>query len=225
MYWDSIIFDFDGVLVDSVDIKARAFRKMFEQYGDDVAERVVMHHNENGGMSRYDKFKIYYEIFLGIKVSSHKVENLSNVFSTIVLEEVIKSPEIAGATSFLEKYSNRLKFFVNSGTPTDELREIVVKRNWSKYFEDVMGSPNNKKQNIELILRKYNLNLKKCFFIGDALSDYEAAFEYDIKFFAIAKDTSSVLLNRYPHVKWFKDYYELENSILLPCMSGLDTRL
>ena len=35
------IFDFDGVLAESVNIKTEAFRSMYTQYGEEIAERVV----------------------------------------------------------------------------------------------------------------------------------------------------------------------------------------
>ena len=52
----AIIFDFDGVLVESLDIKTRAFAKLFGPEGPDMAKRVVDYHLQNGGVSRYEKF-------------------------------------------------------------------------------------------------------------------------------------------------------------------------
>ena len=43
----SIVFDFDGVLVDSVNIKTEAFARLFDHEGPEVLEKVVAYHLEN----------------------------------------------------------------------------------------------------------------------------------------------------------------------------------
>jgi hypothetical protein len=42
-------------------IRAAAFFQLFEPYGSKVAKRVLRHHSNNGGMSRYNKIPIYLE--------------------------------------------------------------------------------------------------------------------------------------------------------------------
>ena len=51
-----LVFDFDGVLADSVDIKADAFAELYSPYGSEIVEQVVAHQLANGGMSRFEKF-------------------------------------------------------------------------------------------------------------------------------------------------------------------------
>ena len=64
MKLEQIFFDFDGVLVDSVQVKTKTFETLFAKYGKEVQEKVIKHHLENGGMSRYKKFQHYYNSFL-----------------------------------------------------------------------------------------------------------------------------------------------------------------
>ena len=51
------IFDFDGVIVDSVDIKTEAFGEIYSNYGSSITEKVKNYHIENGGLSRYEKIR------------------------------------------------------------------------------------------------------------------------------------------------------------------------
>ena len=37
----AIVFDFDGVILDSVEIKTKAFARLFEEHGPDVQRQVV----------------------------------------------------------------------------------------------------------------------------------------------------------------------------------------
>ena len=53
---DAIFFDFDGVILESVEVKGWAFGRLFENHPEHVDEIVAFHH-ANGGMSRFDKFR------------------------------------------------------------------------------------------------------------------------------------------------------------------------
>ena len=54
------IFDFDGVLVDSVELKTIAFVHLYEEYGSHIVDLVIAFHCKNGGMSRFEKFKYFH---------------------------------------------------------------------------------------------------------------------------------------------------------------------
>ena len=69
---NAIIFDFDGVVLESLNVKTNAFKKLYEPYGSDISKRVVEHHLENGGVSRFDKIKFYHNIFLGEEIDEKK---------------------------------------------------------------------------------------------------------------------------------------------------------
>ena len=51
-----IILDFDGVILESVSVKTEAFRTLFSFVPKHVDE-IVQFHIDNGGMSRFDKFR------------------------------------------------------------------------------------------------------------------------------------------------------------------------
>ncbi len=58
MKWQVVFFDFDGVILDSVDVKTKAFAKMFRHYGPEVEQVVVDYHLANGGVSQVQKIRI-----------------------------------------------------------------------------------------------------------------------------------------------------------------------
>ena len=57
---DCIIWDFDGVIKDSVNIKGELFVNLFINENKFIKEKIYKHHQENGGLSRVEKLKIYY---------------------------------------------------------------------------------------------------------------------------------------------------------------------
>jgi len=212
MKYKNIIFDFDGVLAESVHIKTQAFYKMYEPFGVNVAEKVVQHHKTNGGMSRFEKFPFYHKTFLNLDLNNNDIESLTTMFSNIVVLDVINSNEVRGATWFLKKYSNENKWIV-SATPKDEIRKIIKKRNMDNHFIKVYGSPDRKTSIVEKIINENCLIRDETIFLGDALSDYNAATENDIDFALRKTPENKKLFSKNPNLIRFIDFYELDNQI------------
>ena len=188
------IFDFDGVIADSVEVKTSAFSKMYSPYGDEIVEKVIRHHRENGGMSRYDKFRYYHTEFLGKTLSTIEIDNLATTFANLVIEDVISSNEIAGATQFLKKYCTENKLcFVNSATPTTEIQEIIKRRKLAVFFTEIYGSPYSKLENIKNMQKCYSLDLSEGIFFGDAFSDFAAAKTANMDFIGIGNTIKEIL--------------------------------
>ena len=202
-------FDFDGVLADSVEVKTRAFAKLFEQYGQEIKRKVVEHHMENGGMSRFEKFRYYYREFIRQPLTDDKLDRLCERFAKLVVDEVVAAPEIIGVRSFLEKCHLISPCFVVSATPEVEIREIVRRRGLRKFFLDVLGAPLSKQENIERLLEDHNLAPERCMFFGDAESDYLAAMECGVHFIGILPDEKSSLLRVASQIEWYKNFSEL----------------
>ena len=87
----AIVFDFDGVIKDSVDIKTDAFRELYKQYGDDIVKKVIEHHHKNGGVSRFKKIEYYHKEYLRLPLKGNQIDEIASKFSNIVLNKVIKS--------------------------------------------------------------------------------------------------------------------------------------
>lgn len=177
----SIFFDFDGVLAESVSVKTDAFRQMYAAYGKDFSERVVEFHKANGGVSRFDKFKKFNGEWLGENLDENRIDELSNIFSDLVVNNVINAPSVAGADNFLNN-DIIYKKYVISATPTDELKTILKGRNIARHFDGIYGSPENKSFWVKEILKRELLEPRECVFIGDAISDYNAAHENNVEF-------------------------------------------
>lgn len=176
-----IFFDFDGVLAESVNIKTEAFKSMYLHHGEEFAQRVVAHHIDNGGVSRFEKFKIYNGQWLGETINDEIIQQLAHEYSEIVLDKVTHCKEVNGATSLLEAHPNITKYII-TGTPTEEIRIILERRKMSHYFEDAFGSPPKKDHWVKELIATNNLKPDECVFVGDALADYEAAVKNKVPF-------------------------------------------
>lgn len=189
------IFDFDGVIADSNDIKTKAFSDLYKSYGSEVVHKVALHHKTHGGLSRYEKFKYYHRSFLGKDIDQKQVNQMSEEFSALVLKKVIAAPEIFSAEAFLKKScKNKKKCFVNSATPETEIKEIIKYRNLEKYFSQVFGSPSSKSDNILKILQYSEFNNKEALFFGDSESDLNAANKNRVSFIGVGRHILKFLI-------------------------------
>jgi HAD superfamily hydrolase (TIGR01549 family) len=186
----AIIFDFDGVILDSVDVKTKAFQQMYSIYGDDVMRKVVDYHLLNGGISRYEKFKYFHKNFLNISISNAEVDHMASEFSKIVFNKVCNSEYIQGALEFLNYSHDKYLTFICTGTPESEIKKILESKKLIKFFNSVYGSPKTKVEIIKNIMIERNLNANEILFIGDAMTDYNASHETNLNFIGIRnKDT------------------------------------
>lgn len=207
---DNIIFDFDGVITDSVNIKTEAFAELYSKYGSSIKKKVVNHHLEHGGISRFDKIKYYHDEFLGIKLKKDELKLLCDNFSKLVINKVIKAPEINGSEKFLsDMKKNNKSMFINTGTPIDEMKFILDKKNLTKYFNEILGSPKTKIENIEIIMKKYKYKAADILFFGDSKEDLESANYFNIVFVGIGENIKKFLdKNKCYYINNFNELYK-----------------
>jgi phosphoglycolate phosphatase-like HAD superfamily hydrolase len=206
--WQALFFDFDGVLVDSVEVKTRAFGRLFEPFGAGVVEKVVDHHRRHSGVTRVDKFRHYYREFLQKPLAEEELAELCRRFAQLVVDEVVAAPEIPGAEAFLRTVAGHLPCFVVSAAPENEVQEIVQRRGWRQYFREVLGAPHSKQKNLEILVGKYSLNPQHCWFFGDAESDYRAAHVCGVHFLGVVPNPEAPLLQVAPDITWVRDFTE-----------------
>ncbi len=180
---EAIFFDFDGVILDSADIKTEAFVELFNHYPQHI-DRIKAYHLANAGISRFVKFEWIYSQILEKTLSASESTRLGADFSAIALKKILAAPFISGALELLENCKGMIPCFIASGTPEEELKFIVGERNIAIYFNEICGSPSTKAEIVNSLTDKYKLINSNCWFIGDASSDYEAAKQTSLNFIA-----------------------------------------
>jgi phosphoglycolate phosphatase-like HAD superfamily hydrolase len=186
----AIVFDFDGVVLESADVKTDAFVELFAGHGPDVAEKVRAHHLANLGISRFKKFAWIHEHLLGRAITDDESRALGKRFTELALAKVLASPFVPGAEAALAALSATHPLFVASGTPDDELRLIVLRRGLAPRFREVHGTPAEKPEILRGILARHGLTARQVLFIGDGTSDHKAAVATGVEF--LARDTPAL---------------------------------
>ena len=196
----AIIFDFDGVIAESVNVKTEAFSKIYAQYGSDIGEKVVEYHLSHGGISRFEKFKFYHKEYLGIELTNHELKELGNKFSELVMQKVINAPYVPGALEFIQE-NECYDLFISSGTPEFELIEIIKRKKIDIYFKSIHGAPENKTNHVKNIISQNDYGKDEIIFIGDADTDIIAAKQNDIPIILRVHPSSNCNYNYHKTIK------------------------
>jgi phosphoglycolate phosphatase-like HAD superfamily hydrolase len=205
---EAIFLDFDGVVVDSTDIKTQAFYELYLPYGADIAVKAREYHLANQGVSRHKKFECVHRQLLNQEPNQQDYNTLSEKFSEIILAKIIICPLINGITEFLAKNSEHdIPVFLLSATPDAELKFICDKRDLSRYFTGIFGYPFEKANCGAELINKYNFTVQNIIFVGDSISDYKASNQIGSNFIGLVANDN---INPFPNgVLVVQDFDEL----------------
>ncbi len=182
--YKSIIFDCDGVLLNSNQIKTEAFYQTVLPYGEDLARKFVNYHRENGGISRNKKFQYFIENIASITKHDLEVSNLLSRYGSIVVDGLNKC-EICEDLELLRNKDAQVKWFVVSGGNELEIKEVFKKKKMFQYFNGgIFGSPKSKDSIFKNLIDENIIDFP-AIYLGDSRYDHEVASKYLIDFLFI----------------------------------------
>ncbi len=185
----SFFLDFDGVVVESADIKTEAFYDLYLPYGKEVAILAKDYHLNHQGVSRSKKFDAMHELFLGKKCSDDEKKILTKKFSELVFDKILLCPLVDGIIGFLKQQKEKnIPVFLLSATPHDELLNICEKRGLSLFFKEMYGAPFEKSERGTFIMQQHHFAKNDIIFIGDSISDFNAASAIGVNFIGRVKE-------------------------------------
>jgi phosphoglycolate phosphatase-like HAD superfamily hydrolase len=174
MRFKVIILDFDGTIVESVGIKDAAFEELFKAFPEHL-NAIMEYHLSHNATVRFEKFEFIYENIFRLPYSKNIRECLSQEFSDLVFEKIVRCSFVLGAKEFLDYFWGKVPLYLASASPAEELIKIIEARDIKKYFQDVYAIPWVKTDVVGDILKREDVSLEEAVFIGDAFEDLEAA--------------------------------------------------
>jgi phosphoglycolate phosphatase-like HAD superfamily hydrolase len=202
-----IIFDFDGVILNSHIIKAQAFYEIFKIFGKAKAKKAQKYHLSKAGISRYKKFNYIKKNIL--KNSKIKNKQLNIHFTNYCLKKIINLKINAKLLKFLKSNYKKYEFFISTGSPQREIIYILKKKKLYFFFRKIYGSPSTKIKHIKKIKKKN----KKRIFIGDSIDDLKAAKETGTNFLLKIHQQNKKEFDK-TNVNKTANYNKLEKKIL-----------
>ena len=184
--YNSIIFDCDGVILNSNAIKTEAFRNILNNYDLNAVDEFIDYHRKNGGISRYAKLEHFLK---NILPKYSKGLNLNKDHLKILLKNYSKacrlslcSAQITEGLFNLREISRDINWLIISGGDQKELRYVFNKLNIDKYFNGgIYGSPDKK---MDIVKKEISNGLIKfpALMLGDSKLDHLVAKENNIDF-------------------------------------------
>ena len=173
-----IIFDFDGVIVDSVKIKEEIYCELFSQISTSELEDIKKYIRNNSHISREEKIQYIYKNISKNNLKS--LEELTKLFPIILFSKLKKIKPIKDIKKFLNLLNSSRKIII-SAAPRSEIIKIIKDNNLEAYFDEIYGSIKEK----HLVIKEFNksgIQKKQMIFIGDKLSDFNSAEKAGIDF-------------------------------------------
>lgn len=195
--YGTIIFDCDGVILDSNRVKTDAFYNATLPYGDKAAAAMVDYHVRNGGVSRYRKFAYFLEHLAPAGVLGPDLQALLAAYAAEVKTGLLACEVAEGLEAFRE-YTGGTRWMVASGGDQAELRELFQARGLTDWFDgEIFGSPDTKEEIVRRELENGNIRMP-ALFIGDSRYDHQVAQQHGLDF---------VFLSRWSEFEHWKAYF------------------
>lgn len=164
----TLLFDFDGVLVNSFEISFSTSM---------VANR------------SWKSRKHYRQLFNGNVYNGLKTAKTikKNYFFSIYGPKLMDLELVKDAQDILRALSKEYRLIIISSTPKGLIKSFFNKHKVLKYFKEILGSDFHKSKihKINFVLKKYKLKSEECIFITDTLGDIIEAKKCGIKSIAI----------------------------------------
>lgn len=182
----TLVFDCDGVILNSNQVKTDAFYNAALPYGKVLAEQLVDYHVNHGGISRYTKFEYFLkhivpQDILAKDTFESQLKTLLTTYAQLVHQGLLEC-EVAPGLKELRKLTPNTNWLIVSGGDQAELNEVFLKRKLSNLFNGgIYGSPDTKDEILSREIMKGNITLP-ALFLGDSKYDYKAATKANLDF-------------------------------------------
>jgi phosphoglycolate phosphatase-like HAD superfamily hydrolase len=199
-----VFWDFDGVILESNKIRDKGFEIVLAEFPKEQVRLLLDYHRANGGLSRYVKFRYFFEEIRKEEITNEKLFKLTSKFSNI-MKKYLCNKELLNPfiLDFIVSNYKNLHMHITSGSDQKELLYLCENLEITKYFDSINGSPTPKDELVRKLLFDNGYESDLCVLVGDSKNDLDAANSNHIKFLCYNNEN---LCKNQPS---FSDYFRL----------------
>lgn len=184
--YKTLVFDCDGVVLDSNKVKSDAFYKAALPYGEVAANELLNYHKNTGGVSRYKKFRYFLDEIVEKELENYGYEALLEAYANAVWQGMLEC-NVADNLELLREKTKDSNWLIVSGGDQKELRSIFAQRKLDVLFDSgIFGSPDTKEIILTRELDTGNIQMP-ALFLGDSKYDHKASTEGGLDFIFISQ--------------------------------------
>jgi len=178
-----VVFDFDGTLVDSNELKRGVFFEIASRHSGGESEMAAAIAATSG--DRSSVFAAYAERMAARGLRLDPIE-LTRNYTERTDRLVTEASEMPGASETLRALRNAgCRTYLSSATPEESLVAIVTERGWQPFFDEIHGHPKTKETTLRSILAAEKIVPSELAVVGDGVDDQRAAQIVDCVFFPV----------------------------------------
>lgn len=185
----AIGFDFDGTLIMSEDRKALEMKKVFlEKFNiKDNVEKEYLRLSMKA-LPRDEKVKLLFKKYVKRTPTRKELKEVEKHFGQHYRQSLRTCP-LFQCTNVIKELKDQVKFvFLLSLENKKEVVHVAQHCGLAKYFDEILGGPKLKTENLRHVLKKHHLKPTEVLYIGDAHSDVIASRKMRVKVILLGKN-------------------------------------
>ena len=208
MKFKNIFFDFNGTIINDVDLCISLLNEMLLNKNHPIIER-----DEYFNIFTFPIIEYYKKA--GFTFENYSFEELANYFIKKYQPSSFHCELYPGLIDLFDYLNeNKVNLYILSASQKNNLIEQINHFKISKYFKDVLGIENIYAKSKLDIAKDYfdenQLNPKETLFIGDTVHDYEIAKELNANCYLMTLGHQSKNVLSKTGCKLFDSYFELK---------------
>lgn len=175
----AVIFDVDGVLVDSFDVNYKYFQNIFERSGYEMVTKDE--YRDMFHISRNDMIRL-----IANNPDPEEMERILKIEKEVPypIEEMKLT---SGSDAIIKEFAKKYRLAIVTGRNERGTEDYLKYSGLGKYFETVVHyehyeNPKPHPEPIRIALSRLNLTPEEAVYIGDAESDFQSATAAGTKF-------------------------------------------
>ncbi|MDP3772340.1 MAG: HAD hydrolase-like protein [bacterium] len=208
----AVIFDFDGVLVDSNRFKRDAWFEVFLE-SEGITRGMIEEVLGRVTQTRYDILREIFRVRGGAAGGADAfVEKYAKRYDELVQKGMAGGILVPEARGVLEFLAPRYRLYINSATPEAALQDSVKMLGIVGYFDGVFGyhaaygdAVTGKLENGKKVLALEKISGKEAAFVGDGEADRVAAMELGCFFIGIPNSFNGWCAGVFPLARDLRD--------------------